>query len=80
MVEVLLNDLLNKVTEQSSLKIQKRSVNFPYKNEWGEIRRNIPCLVYVNQLLLVQKKDVAKNVVKVSQSKEGKKCMITTGI
>ena len=49
--------------------------------EWSEITRNIQCLVLVNQLLLVQKKDVArKNVMKVSQTKEGKKFMITTGV
>ena len=67
-VKILLNDFLNKITEQSSIK--KRSVEFPYKNKWTEIRRNIECLFLVNQLLLVQKMDIARNVVKVSEGKK----------
>ena len=71
-VEVLLNDLLNKVTAQSSFKKPKKKRRLSLQKH----SMLSPCKPVTSG----SKKDVARNVVKVSQTKEGKKFMITTGV
>ena len=72
--------MLNKVTEPSSLRKPKEECQLLLQDSMERDKKKHTTFSPCKPVTSGSKNDVARNLVKVSQTKEGKKFMITTGV